>query len=119
MMADMDKGYELILAILQKDDFEETSAELTHQGIFMTRLSSSGGFLRKENVTIMIGVEQERHDEVIDVLKRTAGRRKKITYGMPSPGMDMYRVGAAALPVQVEGGGVTVFVMKMDHFLKM
>ena len=118
-MAEMEKNYELILAVLQKEDFDETSAELSHNGIFMTKLSSSGGFLRKENVTIMIGVEQERHEEVIEILKRTAGRRKKITYGMPSPSMDMYRVGAAALPVQVEGGGVTVFTMKMENFTKL
>ena len=69
-MADMEKGYQLIIAILQKDDFEETSSELAQHGFFMTRLSSSGGFLRKENVTIMIGVEDGRHDEVMDILKK-------------------------------------------------
>ena len=118
-MAEIEKNYDLILAILQKDDFDETSAELAHNGIFMTRLSSSGGFLRKENVTIMIGVEHERREEVMEILKRTAGRRQKMTYGMPSPSPDMYRVGTAAPPVQVTGGGVTVFTMKLEGFTKL
>lgn len=118
-MEDFGQGYELILAILQKEDFDETSAELSRRKIFMTRLSSSGGFLRKENVTIMIGVEQSRHEEVMEALKRTAGRREKITYGMPSPSADMHRMGAAGIPVHVEGGGVTVFTMKIEEFTKM
>lgn len=118
-MAGFGQDYELILAILQKEDYEETSAELSRHGIFMTRLSSSGGFLRKENVTIMIGVEQGRHEAVMEILRRTAGRREKITYGMPSPSMDMYRVGTSAVPVHVEGGGVTVFTVKIEEFTKM
>ena len=118
-MADMEKGYQLIIAILQKDDFEETSSELAQHGFFMTRLSSSGGFLRKENVTIMIGVEDGRHDEVMDILKKTAGRRQKVTFGMAASAMDIrHRGGAAAAPVHLHGGGVTVFTLKMDDMQK-
>ncbi len=114
-----DKAYSLILAILHKEDYEETAAELTRSGIFMTRLSSRGGFMRRENVTIMIGVEKDRHDEVMEILKRTAGRREKISYGMPSGAMDMYKVGAAGTHTQAEGGGVTVFSLSLDDFTKL
>ena len=114
-----DKEYALILAILQKEDYEETAAELTRSGIFMTRLSSRGGFMRRENVTIMIGVEKSRHDEVMAILKRTAGRREKAAYGMPSGAMDMYRVGAAGAHTQAESGGVTVFSLTLDGFTKL
>jgi uncharacterized protein YaaQ len=47
-MADMEKGNQLVIANLQEDDFEETSSELAQNGFLMTRLSFSGGFLRKE-----------------------------------------------------------------------
>ena len=118
-MADMGKGYQLVIAILQKDDFEETSSELAQNGFFMTRLSSSGGFLRKENITIMIGVEENRLDELMELLKKTAGRREKVTFGMAASPMDIrHRGGATTAPIYVQGGGVTVFTLKMDDMHK-
>ena len=50
----------LILAVLQEEDFDETVSALNQHGFFVTKLSSSGGFLRKKNVTVMIGVQETR-----------------------------------------------------------
>ena len=50
----------LILAILQGDDYVDTIDELNQNGFFATILSSTGGFLKKKSVTVMIGVEEER-----------------------------------------------------------
>lgn len=72
-MSDAKKASKLILAVLQKEDFKTTQKELNEKKIFVTRLSSSGGFLQRENVTIMIGVEEERWQETMDILKKTAG----------------------------------------------
>ena len=44
----------LLFAILRKEDYDETVSQLTSHGFFVTRLSSSGGFLKKENVTLML-----------------------------------------------------------------
>ena len=63
----------LVLAILQGEDYEDTVYELNQNGFFVTMLSSTGGFLKKHSTTIMIGVEEPRLDEVLDILKRRAG----------------------------------------------
>lgn len=62
----------LVLAILQGEDYEDTVYELNQNGFFVTMLSSTGGFLKKHSTTIMIGVEEPRLDEVLDILKRRA-----------------------------------------------
>ena len=70
----------LVLAILQGEDYEDTVYELNQNGFFVTMLSSTGGFLKKHSTTIMIGVEEPRLDEVLDILKRRAGQRKATVY---------------------------------------
>lgn len=76
-MSDTKKASKLILAVLQKEDFKETQKELNQKKIFVTKLSSSGGFLQRENVTIMIGVEEERWQETMDILKKNSGTQKR------------------------------------------
>ena len=103
----------LLLAVIRKDDYDETVYQLNSRGFFVTKLSSSGGFLKRENVTLMLGVEEARRAEAVDILKTCAGRRRTQTYVMPSPGTDLT---ASGLPVEVDGGGVTIFTLKLDGF---
>ena len=109
----------LVLAILQGEDYEDTVYELNQNGFFVTMLSSTGGFLKKHSTTIMIGVEEPRLDEVLDILKRRAGQRKATVYqsfsipmGHPYPPL------MPATPVVQDVGGVVVFVMDLQHMEK-
>jgi len=60
----------LILAILRDEDMEPVSHELVVAGFRVTRIASTGGFLRRGRSTLMIGVEDDKVDEAIEVLKR-------------------------------------------------
>ena len=42
----------LVIAVLQEDDYDNTVSSLITHHIFVTKLSSSGGFLRKKNIKI-------------------------------------------------------------------
>ena len=106
--------HKLVLAILQESDYESTLAELSQRRIFVTRLSSTGGFFKKKNVTVLIGVEEDRLDEVLKVLKVCAGRRKAQVSLVP----DVQFGPEPTLPVSTDVGGVTVFVLNMDQLDK-
>lgn len=116
----MEQNNKLIMAVLQEEDYDETVSALNQHGFFVTKLSSSGGFLRKRNVTIMIGVEAKRYVELMDLLRGRAGKRKKIVYSAPNilPGGGVESV-PAAIPVQVESGGVTVFTLSLEGLDKL
>lgn len=108
----------LILAVLQGDDYADTVDELNRKGFFATVLSSTGGFLKKKSVTVMIGVEEDRMQQVLDILKQCAGRRQQMTYsdlsmsaGGPNPSIPM-------MPVQMSVGGVAVFIIDLDDIQK-
>ncbi len=102
----------LLLAILQGDDYSEVVADLNENGFYVTILNSSGGFLKKRSVTIMVGLAEERLDAAIEILKKRAGRRKEVVYNhivMPAGHHNMAI--PPVVPTEVEVGGVTVFVM--------
>lgn len=66
---DKDTKKKLVFAILQGDDYEQVVRELNKNGFYVTLLNSVGGFLKKRSVTIMIGVEEVRLEELLDILK--------------------------------------------------
>ena len=50
----------LIMAVVQEDDYDATVSQLNKNGFFVTMLSSTGGFWKKKNITIMLGVPRWR-----------------------------------------------------------
>ena len=67
----------LVLAIVPADDAGGITDVLSHKEIGVTRINTVGGFLRKGNATLLIGVEDDRVGEAIDIVdsKARAGRR--------------------------------------------
>jgi uncharacterized protein YaaQ len=69
----------LIIAIVRDNDAEAIVNRLVANSYRVTRIASSGGFMRKGSVTLVIGVEPEKVEAVIALLKESAG--------MPEPGL--------------------------------
>ena len=61
----------MILAIIRDEDNEPVSEAFIKSGFRVTRIASTGGFLRRGSSTLMIGVEDEKVDEAIQILKDT------------------------------------------------
>lgn len=108
----------LILAILQGDDYADTIDELNHNGFFATILSSTGGFLKKKSVTVMIGVDEDKMQQVLDILKQCAGHRQQLTYSDVSMSAGGHAPQIPLIPVPVDVGGVVVFILDLDDLQK-
>jgi uncharacterized protein YaaQ len=61
----------LIVAILKDEDIENVSHALIDCDFRVTRIASTGGFLRRGSTTVMIGVEDEKVDQAIQVIRQT------------------------------------------------
>ena len=59
----------LILAIIEDELAFEVAKVLSKKGIRSTKLSSSGGFLKKGNTTLLIGTEDQKVDEIIGEIR--------------------------------------------------
>lgn len=102
----------LIYVIVRNIDSGDVTQALNKQGFYVTKLASTGGFLREGNTTLMIGTGEDKVEEVIDIVKNTCGPRKQI---ISNP------VGAgeyASMNIVVNVGGATIFVMDIDRFEK-
>lgn len=104
----------MILAIIRADDGRATLDGLTNAGYRVTKVATEGAWLRKENTTLLIGVQDNQVDHALKMLKRLAGKRtgKQLFQG------DL-AVGIPPEEVEVEVGGATVFVLDIGQFAQM
>ncbi len=109
-------GSKMIFAVLQGDDYENVVRALNENGFFVTLLNSSGGFLRRRNVTIMIGVGADRLEAALKILKERAGHRQEEIYQPAILGDGS--LSSPMVPIKVSCGGITVFIMDMDRIEK-
>jgi uncharacterized protein YaaQ len=61
----------LVIAIVRDIDAGAAIEELVSHEYRVTRVASTGGFLRRGNVTLLIGIEDEHVPAVIDILRDT------------------------------------------------
>ncbi len=107
----------LIYAIVRNDNQDTVTTALSKNGYSITKLSTTGGFLRKGNVTLMICTEDEKVDKAIELIRSECGERQKITVDMPFiSGMNM--INYSTMPMQIEVGGATIFVTNVERFEK-
>jgi uncharacterized protein YaaQ len=102
----------LITAIVQDKDANRLADAFTEADIRSTRLQSAGGFLRSGNATFLVAIEDERLDEVLDVIKTHSQTRRQFT----TPPMQLDYVMTEATPIEVEVGGATVIVQDVEQF---
>ena len=111
----MEKKSKLVLAVLQGSDSDNTIRNLNERGFMVTVLSSTGGFLKKKSTTVMIGVEEDRLEEALDVLQKYAGHRKETVYqSVTMPHGEMSAV--PPVPMEVMAGGFEWLVHSTDMF---
>lgn len=63
----------LIIAIIQDEYINKVVKALMTQKIRTTKLSSTGGFLKSGNTTLLIGVDDDKIDETVDLIKGQCG----------------------------------------------
>jgi uncharacterized protein YaaQ len=63
----------LILTVLRDSDNEPVSQALISDGFRVTRIASTGGFFRRGSSTLMIGVDDEKVDSAIQIIKNNLG----------------------------------------------
>jgi uncharacterized protein YaaQ len=92
----------LVVAVVQKDNSDAVVSALRDAGYRLTRIDTAGGFLRRGNATLLIGVEAPRLNDVLNLIHANCSPRTE-----PAPiqeGMPMY--------------GATVFVLDASYFLR-
>ncbi len=106
----------LIIAIVQDEDAGRLISALMNDGYGVTKLATTGGFLRAGNTTLLVGVEKHKLDGAMAVIEKVCKSRKQIATS-PSPVAGNSGV-YVPYPIEIVVGGATVFVMDVEQFQK-
>jgi uncharacterized protein YaaQ len=105
----------LIVAIVQDQDSPSLVDDLNEKEFRVTKLASTGGFLKSGNTTLLVGVEDEQVASVIKVIEDNCKTREittsLLTVTMPG---DTY----IPYPLEVKVGGATVFVLDIEKHVR-
>jgi len=107
----------LVFAIVHNDDAGKLTDALRDNNYQFTLISTTGGFLREGNSTILIGVDLDKLEDVLTLIRSNCVTRSQFVNPMPpvmEPG-ELY----LAQPVEVQVGGATVFVVEVERFEKL
>ncbi|MBN2502271.1 MAG: cyclic-di-AMP receptor [Anaerolineales bacterium] len=89
----MNSEQRLIITILRNADGEEVLKALLDAGFRVTRIASTGGFMRRGNATMLVGAEKERVETAVQLIRE---------HSAPAIDPGLKRA--------------TIFVLKVDQF---
>jgi len=104
----------LIIAIVSNDDCSTVMKQLLKKKFFVTKLASSGGFLKKGNTTLMIGAKECDVDAIIKIITEYSKTRNEL---VPSSVISEYGI-MPSMPLEVTVGGATLFIIDVEKFMK-
>jgi uncharacterized protein YaaQ len=104
----------MVVAVVQDKDANRLSNALVQEGIRATKLASTGGFLKAGNTTFLIGVDDERLEDVMRIIRTNCSVRDQLVTPVSPMGgaTDSY----VPFPVEVQVGGAAVFIIPVDRF---
>ena len=83
----------MMIVVLNEQDGDHVIKALVDDEFRVTRIASTGGFLRRGNTTLLIGTEEERVDQAMEVIRVNLKK-----------------------PDQAGVGRATVFVLNVDRY---
>ncbi|HID87152.1 MAG TPA: hypothetical protein EYP55_07200 [Anaerolineae bacterium] len=98
----------LIAAIVQDEDADGLLDALMETGFRATKIQTTGGFLRGSSNLILVGVEPEKVDQALEVIRTHCQARTQLVYPDDAPYL--------ASPLEVRIGGAIVFVWELERY---
>jgi uncharacterized protein YaaQ len=102
---------QLLFVIIQQKDLETTSTTLASQGIPVTHISSSGGYMKKPNNLLVVGIPEGKLELVVDTLKKstsgTVEYQSEALAGLPI---------TTGAPIPIKIRGATVFAFDVERY---
>ena len=106
----------LIICIVQDQDSGALMDELMDEGFRITKLASTGGFLKAGNTTLLTGVEDDQVDQALKIIEENCKTRELttslLTVTMPGDSYIPY-------PLEVKVGGATIFILDVEQHIKL
>ena len=107
----------LMYIIVRQDNESDVVNALINENFRITKLATSGGFLRRGNTTLFSCVDDNDVDKAINIVKNECGKRQKIQVEMPI-NLPSTAINYTTIPTTIEIGGATIIVTDVYKFEK-
>jgi uncharacterized protein YaaQ len=101
----------LMGVVVQVQDLRKTTRALEKLGLPVIHLPSTGAFLGRRNVTLLVGLPENIQETVMDVIRATCHQRVEYV-STPLEGAPM----PIPLSTPITVGGATVFIMDIERY---
>lgn len=105
----------LLIAIVSNKDLATVLSATSVEGFFSTKISTAGQFLQDGQATILFGVQDERVDELYELIEKNVTKRVVRQKGVEST----LEGSLLKKPVDVEEYGAVAFVIDVEDFRKL
>ena len=107
----------LMYIIVRQDNEPDVVNALIKENFRITKLATSGGFLRKGNTTLFSCVQDNEVNKAIDIIKTECGKRQQIQIEMPI-NLPSTAINYTTVSTTIEIGGATIIVTDVYKFEK-
>lgn len=104
----------LIIAIVQDEDSGILIDELMQEDFRVTKLASTGGFLKSGNTTLLLGLDDERVEQCLEIINKYSKKRQVTSTLM---NLSMQGDGYMPYPLEVTVGGANIFILDVKEHL--
>ena len=104
----------LVVLIVADADADGLIRAMVDRGYPATKIGSTGGFLRRGNTTLLSGIDSNRVEDVIALVRRLCPVRTELLTlsTMPVAGEMPF----LTEPMEVRAGGAVIFVLDITRF---
>ena len=101
-----------LIAIVQDYDCDRLLRTVTGCGYRATRISSTGGFLRTGNTTVLMGIEDDQVQRCTGLIRQSCQARTEVKLDATNEYAEWFAAGVHEVTV----GGAVVFVLNVERF---
>jgi uncharacterized protein YaaQ len=104
----------LLLVYLSADQIPALTAALIEEKFHFTQIASRGGFLNLSTNTLLIGINNVRHDKLKVLLDTHCSKRR--THIATHTQMEAHFQPSQPIIIEAETGGATIMTLPVEHF---
>jgi uncharacterized protein YaaQ len=104
----------LIIANAASEQVPALMKDLNKKHFHFTRIASGGSFMQLNTNTLLIGIRQERYDELMAVLHKHC--KKQRTHIATQTQIEAHFQPAQPIIIEAEVGGATILTLPVEYF---
>lgn len=104
----------LIISIVQDEDSQILIDELMSEDFRVTKLASTGGFLKSGNTTLFMGVDEDKVERCLSIIEKNSKKREVTSTLM---NLSLQGEGYMPYPMEVTVGGANIFILDVDEYI--